>query len=223
MGRKMGIDTNIIPETVRVYGKVRFGKKCIVGEYTIIGYPYVESRKSFKPRNIKTLIGNKCIIGNHVVIYEGAKIGDGTRIEDFCQIGENVIIGKNCYILYGAKIYDDTKIGNGCKIAGFCCERAKIGNNSRIFGELIHAHRDPSRGWDDVIEKSPSIENDVFIGFGAKVIGNIKIGKNSYIKTGTIVTKDVPSKSVVSKINDIVPHKKSTGKVKNSKFFRRLI
>jgi acetyltransferase-like isoleucine patch superfamily enzyme len=222
MGRKMRIDTNIIPETVRVYGNVQFGKECIVGEYTIIGYPCVESRKSFKPRNKKTSIGSKCIIGNYVVIYEGAKIGDGTRIEDFCRIGENVIVGKNCYILYGAKIYGDAKIGNRCKIAGFCCERAKIGNKTRVFGELIHAHRDPSLGWDDVIEKSPSIEDDVFIGFGVKVIGGIKIGKNSYIKAGAIVTKDVPSKSVVLRINEISPYKKSGGKVKNSKFFRKL-
>ncbi len=217
----MGIDTNIIPETVRVYGNVQFGKECIVGEYAIIGYPHVESKKSFKPQNIKTSIGNKCVLGNHVVIYKGAKIGDETRIDDFCRIGERVTVGKHCYILYGAPIYDRSEIGDNCVIAGFCCERAKIGNNVRTFGALIHSQKNPSLGWDRTVEEPPRIEDCVFIGFGAKIIGGVKIGRNSYITAGAIVTKDVPPKYVVSEINRMVPYKDWKGELCGSRFFKR--
>lgn len=217
----MGIDTNIIPETVRVYGNVQFGKECIVGEYAIIGYPYVESKKSFKPQNIKTFVGNKCILGNHVVIYKGAKIGDGTRIDDFCRIGERTVIGKQCKILYGASVYDDTKIGDNCIIAGFCCDRVKIGNNVRIFGALIHRQQNPSLGWDSIPEKSPKIEDFVFVGFGAKIIGGVKIGKNSYIVAGAIVNKNVPPKYIVKGINKMSPCQDWKGKLSNSQFFKK--
>ena len=86
-----------IPDTVKKYGDVEFGKRCIVGEYCVIGYPYVECEKSFESKGARTSIGDRCVIGSHVVIYGGAQIGDETRVDDFCRIGEHVSIGKKCH------------------------------------------------------------------------------------------------------------------------------
>ncbi len=215
----MGEDVSIIPVSVKTYGRVKFGKGCVIGEYTIIGYPYVESEKSFKAQDTKTSIGRKCIIGSHVIIYEGASIGDETYIQDFCRIGEDVKIGKKCRILYGANINGETIIGDNSIIAGFCCERAIIGKKVRLFGELIHAHRAPHLGWDDVTEDSPKIADNVFIGFGAKIIGGIQIGKNSFIAAGAIVTKGVPDSHVVVGTNQIIHFSKWKGKLRTSLFF----
>lgn len=221
MDKETVIAMSTIPDTVKMYGDVRVGKKCIIGEYTIIGYRDVENEESFECKDIETSIGNKCIIGSHVVIYKGTQIGEGTKIEDFCRFGEEAIIGKHCYILYGAKIYDETEIGDNCIIAGFCCERAVVGNNVRLFGELLHSYREPHLGWDDVVEESPRIDDCVVIGFGAKIIGGIKIDKNSYITAGAIVTKDVPPKSIVKGVNKIIPYQEWRGKLRYSQFFRR--
>jgi acetyltransferase-like isoleucine patch superfamily enzyme len=204
-----------VPDTVKLYGKVKIGDKVIVGEYTIIGYGV----KSPPHEEAVTIIGDECIIGSHIVIYKGAKIGGKTKIDDFCRIGEGIHLGQNCYVLYGAKIYDDVSIGENSIIGGFICERAKIGENVKIFGELLHSHKEPHLGWDDVIEESPIIEDCVFIGFGAKIIGGIRIGRNSYIAAGAIVTKNVPSKSIVSCINNILPYNNWKGKLKKSQFF----
>jgi len=222
MDKKIGIIMSIIPDTVKIYGDVRIGQGCVIGEFSIIGYPYIESKKSFNSRNIKTSIGDRSIIGSHVVIYSGAQIGDKTRIEDFCRIGKSVIIGKRCRILYGAKIYDEVIIGENCIIGGFCCERANIKNDVRLFGELLHSHREPHLGWDDITEESPIIEDRVFIGFEAKIIGGVKIQKNSYIAAGAIVTKDVPPKSIVTGVNNIFPYTEWKGKLRQSKFFKRV-
>lgn len=211
----------IIPDSIKLYGDVDIGKECIVGEYTVIGYPHAESNYSFESKNIKTIIGNNCHIGSYVIIYGGSKICDGTKIEDFCRIGENVVIGKKCHVSYKAEIHDDTKIDDGSIIAGFCCERAQIGRNVRLFGDLIHSHTDPHLGWDEVIEKSPIVDDYVFIGFGAKIIGGIKVGKNSYVAAGAIVTKDIPEKSIVIGVNEITQYKNWKGKLKSSEFFER--
>lgn len=211
---------SILPDTVKKYGDVSIGRDSIVGEYSIIGYPYVESEDSFK--NIaKTFVGNECVIGSYVIIYEGTKIDDATYIEDYCRIGQEVKIGSNCKILYGSHIYGETHIGDNCIIAGFCCERAKLGDNVRFFGELIHPHREPQLRWDDVIEDSPEVSDNVFIGFGAKIIGGITIGTNSYIAAGAIVTKNVPDAHIVTGINKMVHHSKWRGKLKTSHFFLR--
>jgi acetyltransferase-like isoleucine patch superfamily enzyme len=41
------------------------------------------------------------------------------------------------------------------------------------------------------------IEDEVWIGFGASIIGGVHIGRGAIIGAGTVVTKDVPAKAVV--------------------------
>ncbi len=43
----------------------------------------------------------------------------------------------------------------------------------------------------------PSIGNQCFIGAGAKIIGNVIIGDNVVIGANAVVTKDIPSGSIV--------------------------
>ena len=46
-------------------------------------------------------------------------------------------------------------------------------------------------------KRHPTIGNNVVIGGGAKVLGNITIGDNSYIGANAVVIKDVPPNSTV--------------------------
>lgn len=42
----------------------------------------------------------------------------------------------------------------------------------------------------------PVIGNSVLIGANAVIIGNVRIGDNSIIGAGSVVTKDIPANSV---------------------------
>lgn len=44
-------------------------------------------------------------------------------------------------------------------------------------------------------KRHPTIENNVVIGAGAKILGNITIGENSKVGANSVVVKDVPSNS----------------------------
>lgn len=44
---------------------------------------------------------------------------------------------------------------------------------------------------------SPTIGDYVFIGNGAKIIGKVKVGDWCFITPGAIITKDIPSESLV--------------------------
>ena len=60
-------------------------------------------------------------------------------------------------------------------------------------------------------KRHPTIEDNVMISSGAKVLGSITIGKNSKIGAGSVVTKDIPANSlavgnpcrVIRKINQM--------------------
>lgn len=204
MDFKVGNVKNISPSAI-IYSTVARVKPSVhINEYSIIG----KKGYGYKKKH-KTLIEHRCAIGSHVIIYHGVVIAEGTQVEDFCRIGERTRIGKNCRIIYGSKIYGHVNIGDKCVIGGFICEDVKIGKYCRIFGQLIHKHPlgdlSDLKKWDAGGVPSPIIESNVFIGFGAKIIGGVTIGSGSYILPNAIVTRDVPSNFQVRGVNCQTP------------------
>lgn len=51
---------------------------------------------------------------------------------------------------------------------------------------------------------APKIGNNVYIGAGAKILGDIRIGDNVKIGANAVVTKNVPKNSTVIKFNEIL-------------------
>lgn len=52
---------------------------------------------------------------------------------------------------------------------------------------------------------APTIENDVHIGAGAKVLGKIRVGQYAVIGANAVVTRDVPAGATVVGANRILP------------------
>lgn len=71
-------------------------------------------------------------------------------------------------------INKNAKIGKNCRLHGMNC----IGNNGKN-------------------DLCPIIGDNVEIGSGAQIIGNVKVGSNVIIGSGTVVVKDIPNNCVV--------------------------
>lgn len=54
------------------------------------------------------------------------------------------------------------------------------------------------------INEAPIIEDHVYIGAGAKVLGNVRIGHHAVIGANAVVTRDVPAGATVVGANRIV-------------------
>lgn len=54
------------------------------------------------------------------------------------------------------------------------------------------------------INEAPIIEDDVYIGAGAKVLGNVRIGRHAVIGANAVVTRDVSAGSTVVGANRII-------------------
>ena len=69
--------------------------------------------------------------------------------------------------------------------------------NSLIIVVLIY--QGSTLGGTGIVQgkRHPTVGNNVVIGAGAKVLGNIVIGDNSYIGANAVVVKDVPANSTV--------------------------
>ena len=75
---------------------------------------------------------------------------------------------------------------------------------------MVIGHQVTLGGKDLELGNMPEIGNGVYLGAGAKVLGRIKIGNEATVGANAVITKDVPSGSVVVGINQILKGKRST-------------
>lgn len=80
----------------------------------------------------------------------------------------------------------------------FISKKAVIGKNCTIYQQVtIGSNEDKASSH----YGAPKIGNNVLIGAGAKIIGNIKIGDNVKVGSGCVVSEDIPDNSTV-----VMPH-----------------
>ncbi len=75
---------------------------------------------------------------------------------------------------------------------------AKIGNNVTIFHGVTLGRRDKISPSGDRLTEYPTLEDEVWVGPHAIIIGGITIGRGSRIAGGAFITESIPPYSVVS-------------------------
>jgi len=97
------------------------------------------------------------------------------------RVGRNVVINQNCtiYDLGGVDIGDDVLIGPNVSII--------------TSGHPIA----PSQRHGVVVAKPIVIQRNAWIAVGAIILGGVTVGENAVVAAGAVVTKDVPSNSMV--------------------------
>ena len=105
-------------------------------------------------------------------LYRRARNVYGIELPYTAQIGQGVIIEHQ----HGIVIHGNVVIGNNCIIR----QGVTIGNR-----------------YMDKFSEAPSIGNNVNIGAGAKLLGNITIGDNSNIGANAVIINDFPANSLI--------------------------
>ncbi len=105
-------------------------------------------------------------------LSEKAKRKTGIEIHPGAVIGKGFFIDHGCGVVIGETtvIKDNVMIYHGVTLGG-------VENTS--------------------MKRHPTIENNVVIGCGAKILGNITIGENTKIGANSVVVKDVKENSTV--------------------------
>jgi UDP-3-O-[3-hydroxymyristoyl] glucosamine N-acyltransferase len=162
-----------------------------IGPYAVIGYDFSAARARYYGRAARKSQGTPVVlkygahIGPHVVVGAGAVIGDCTIIEPGCYIGERSRIQRRGFVRYGARIYARVAIGEDCIIGGIVCNHTVIGDRVAMFGSTLHRFAGTRAS---IREPAPVLEDDIIVGFGALIIGELTIRKGSIVKAGSIVT-----------------------------------
>ncbi len=189
-----------------ILGSSTIGVKSLIGRNVIVGYPTRKRLQAFpfsKNFSIEKFdeisagakIGNNCIMRSGTVIYENVTIGD------WVETGHNVLIRE------GSTVGDKTRIGSSAQLDG----KVKIGKNVSVQSNVYLPHLTVIE--DDVfIAPNVVFTNDLYppsrrrtgivvgkgatIGANACIIVPAKIGEESVVGAGSLVTKDVPPDTV---------------------------
>ncbi len=103
----------------------------------------------------------------------------------------------NCNRFFtGIEIHPGAKIGEGLFIdhgmGVVIGETSEIGDNVTIYQGVTLGGTSLQK-----VKRHPTVGNDVVVGVGAKLIGNITIGEGSKIGAGSVVVSSVPAHATV--------------------------
>jgi len=189
-----------------VLGRSEIGEGTYIGFNTIIGYPSKKSFSSIRamPENIGVLdelssgakIGSACLIRPGSVVYEGVVIGRNLTTGHNILIREGSRIGDNCLIGSGSMLDGSVSIGSNVKIQSgvYLPHGTVVGENVFIgpYACITNDRYPASKRLSPVV-----IGNGCIIGANSTLISGVRIGDNSVVAAGSVVTRNVPPSTVV--------------------------
>lgn len=158
----------------------------------------IKERDTDQQRRVKEyFVSHGSEIGINCYISPSSHIADSTLF-----LGDNSMIAADALIRHAV-----IKGGKNCSINPFAYLHGKItmGSDVRIAPHVSiiadnHNHKDVTK---TIVSQGTSgvgiyIGDDVWIGSGAVILDGVKIGAHSIVAAGAIVTKEVPSYSIVA-------------------------
>ncbi len=178
-----------------------------------------------KLRNKFIKLGVKMIAPETIFFSKDTKIGKNVVIDPYVVIGSNVNIGNNVKIfsfshLESSKVENNVNIGpyarlrpgtilqKGSRVGNFVeVKKSKIGKNSKVnhlsyigdttIGNSVNIGAGTiTCNYDGVKKNKTKIRNNVFIGSNSSLVAPITINENSVVGAGSVITKNVKTKSL---------------------------
>ncbi len=154
-----------------------------------------------------TKIGMGSVIEPHVIFGTGVSLAENVTIRAFsyleeCTVNARATIGPFARLRPGSDIGENAKVGNFVEI-----KKSKLGEETKVshlayVGDTILGDRvnfgagSIVCNYDGAQKHATEIGDDAFIGSNSSLVAPLKIGKQSLIGSGTVVTKNIPDKDL---------------------------
>ena len=217
---RLGENVSILGEVslaagVEVGSNVTICPNVIVGENTRIFYGTIIGRPPIRSGTTNRVvsggdetvrIGADCVIGANSVLYCDLTVGDRVLIGDLASIREGCRLGDESVVGRGVMMMYDTTLGARSRVI----DGAIITGNMRIESDVFIGPGVATINDKDVYlmcfgllpfsAKGPIVRRFALIGTGATIGAEVEIGMGAVVAPGAMVTKDVPSWTIVGGI-----------------------
>lgn len=167
-----------------------------LGPFVIVG----EASRDRQPGDLPTRIGDAALIRSHTVVYHGNRIGLRFETGHWVLIREENDIGENVSVGSGTIVEHHVTIGNGVRLHSnvFVPEYSVLEEGCWVGPNVVltNAKYPRSQSVKDNL-RGPHLEAGAKIGANATLLPGVRIGRNSLVGAGAVVTRDVPPGVVV--------------------------
>ncbi|MGB5528503.1 MAG: 2,3,4,5-tetrahydropyridine-2,6-dicarboxylate N-acetyltransferase [Ignavibacteriaceae bacterium] len=175
-----------------IFGELDFYGSSVSGilfcEYSEFEKFYERNKKLITKYKVEVDRRNSAIPMADLTKYN-CRIEPGAIIREMVEIGDHCIIMMGAVLNIGAVIGERTMIDMNVVVGG----RAIVGKNCHIGAGTVLAGVIEPPSADPVV-----IEDDVLIGANVVVLEGVKVGSGAVVAAGSIVVKDVKTKTVVA-------------------------
>lgn len=150
IGRNVVLRANTIVHSGAHIENATIGSDCVINANAVIGkdgfgYTRQNGKNVFIPHVGRVVLGDRVSVGANSCIDRGAMtdtiVGDGTKIDNLCQVAHGVVIGKECFLASGVGIAGGAVIGDRVLLGGHTGvsngihigDDSEIGANSGVF------------------------------------------------------------------------------------------
>jgi acetyltransferase-like isoleucine patch superfamily enzyme len=147
------------------------------------------------------LLGERCMIGTNAVIMAGTTLGNGVIVGDGAAIRERCTVGDSAVVGRAVTVENDTTIGARTKIQAGAYVTAYVTIEEDVFiAPMVVTTNDNFMGRTEKrlgLMRGATIRRGARVGGGAHILPGIEIGEEAFVATASVVTKDVPARSLV--------------------------
>ncbi|MBQ4070014.1 MAG: UDP-3-O-(3-hydroxymyristoyl)glucosamine N-acyltransferase [Alphaproteobacteria bacterium] len=143
IGRNVTLGPGTIVHSGAHIENATIGADCVINAGAVIGkdgfgYTRQNGHNIFIPHVGRVVLGDRVSVGANTCIDRGAmtdtRIGDGTKIDNLCQIAHGVVVGSECFLASGVGIAGGVVVGDRVLLGGHVgiANGVKIGNDASV-------------------------------------------------------------------------------------------
>jgi acetyltransferase-like isoleucine patch superfamily enzyme len=192
-----------VHSTAVVYPGTVLGDGVKVLEGAVVGkQPTLSPRSTAKREQLPpATVGDGSIVSTGAVVFAGTSIGARVIIGDQSCVRERVTIGDDVVVGRGSLVENDTTIGALTKIQANAYITAYTIIEEHVFiAPCVVTTNDNFMGRTEKrhgLVKGPTIRRGARVGGGAVLCPAVEIGEEAFVGAGSVVTKDVPARTIV--------------------------
>jgi bifunctional UDP-N-acetylglucosamine pyrophosphorylase/glucosamine-1-phosphate N-acetyltransferase len=154
----------------------------------------------------KTVLGERVVVeGNTWII--NSEVGSDVEIRfssvlESCRVSENCQVGPFARLRPDAQLHPKVRVGNFVEIKkAEICSGAKVNHLTYIGDAFVGEDVNIGAGtitcnYDGVNKHRTVLEKGSFVGSNSCFVAPVSVGEGAYIGAGSVITKDVPGRSL---------------------------
>jgi len=158
----------------------------------------------FIERGVRWQVPRRVFLGQRVLIGENCFV-DAHSLTGRVELRDDVWLSRDCYLIAGRGaeilVEDRVYIGHRCLFYGHggihVGQDALLANDVQLIcGNHTFARRDIPIRAQPTEERPIVVEDDVWLGASAIVLGGVTVGQGAVVAAGAVVTRDLPPYSI---------------------------